>query len=212
VIAPAVTDAVAPDEEDLIAAPAARPDAAWAPPVTARTPVVPESRVAPTAQTFVQPTVQAAVGVGRWFQPLPGTPPLAGDGTEGPGARIVAAGGTPVHAVTAATVLAGGSAGAMRLRTGTGVEIGYAGMATESLTVTTGEQVVAGAILGTVAGAAGPGSRGQLVLTAHDPAGTALDTVRLLLGLPDPNELGFAAVGGGLGADPDELDRMLGGV
>jgi hypothetical protein len=39
--------------------------------------------------------------------------------------------------------------------------------------------------------------------------GPPVDAVEALIGLPDPNELGFEAVGEGLGVDPDALDREL---
>jgi hypothetical protein len=168
-----------------------------------------------SGQPYGQPdgpvgTTMAGFGVGRWFQPLPGTPPVAAaDGVPGPGARMVVAGGTPVHAVAAGTI-SPGQGGAVKLHTDEGLHISYAGLAADSVTAPAGNRVAAGAILGAVAGAHGRSTRGELLLDVRDPTGEPVDAVRLLLGLPDPNELGFAAVGGGLGVDPDDLDRMLG--
>jgi translation initiation factor IF-2 len=193
-------------------APAVSPDA-----VESEAALVWTAPAGPSAPTFVpssgQPDGQpaeamAGFGVGRWFQPLPGTPPVAAaDGVPGPGARMVAAGGTPVHAIAAGTISAG-PGGAMKLHTDEGLHIHYAGLV--AATTPPGSRVAAGSILGAVAGAHGRTTRGELVLDVRDPTGEPVDAVRLLLGLPDPNELGFAAVGGGLGVDPDDLDRMLG--
>jgi hypothetical protein len=36
-----------------------------------------------------------------------------------------------------------------------------------------------------------------------------VDAVEVLIGLPDPEELGVVAVGEGIGVDPDDLDREL---
>jgi murein DD-endopeptidase MepM/ murein hydrolase activator NlpD len=173
----------------------------------------------PSVPSFVPPsgqpdgpvgTTTAGVGVGRWFAPLPGTPPVAAvDGAPGPAARMVAAGGTPVHAIAAGTI-SPGQRGVVTLHTNEGLHIHYTGLDSASVTAPEGNRVAAGAILGLVAGAHGRTTRGELVLEVRDPTGAAVDAVRLLLGLPDPNELGFAAVGGGLGVDPDDLDRMLG--
>ena len=36
-----------------------------------------------------------------------------------------------------------------------------------------------------------------------------MDAVGVLLGLADPNELGFVADGPGIGVDPDPMDREI---
>jgi murein DD-endopeptidase MepM/ murein hydrolase activator NlpD len=150
--------------------------------------------------------VDVVIAVGRRFQPLPGTPPVRPDPA---GAVLVAPPGTPVHAVAAGAVqLPGG--GRLRLRTDDGLDLGYAGLAPGSIGVADGDRVPAGAVLGSLAAAAtGPA---RLLLDARDAAGAAVDPAALLLGLPDPNELGSAATTGGLGADPDALDRELAAV
>jgi len=153
------------------------------------------------------PTVPGAVppiGIGQRFQPVPGAQLVRVEGGDGV-ARIPAAPGTPVHAVAAGMVLdvnASVAAGDVALRGQDGQGYDYAGLDPESVTVAPGAAVRAGDILGAV----GPGGV-QLRLTALD--GTPADAVEALLGLPDSNELGYAASGSGLGIDPDELDREI---
>jgi hypothetical protein len=217
--APARSWALPPSAQAVArSAPAVSPDAVesesalgWTAPPSPSVPTFEPTFEPPSVQPGGQPAeTMAGFGVGRWFQPLPGTPPVAAaDGVPGPGARMVVAGGTPVHAIAAGTISAG-PGGAMKLHTDEGLHIHYAGLAAASRTTTPGSRVAAGSILGAVAGAHGRTTRGELVLDVRDPTGEPVDAVRLLLGLPDPNELGFAAVGGGLGVDPDDLDRMLG--
>jgi murein DD-endopeptidase MepM/ murein hydrolase activator NlpD len=158
--------------------------------------------VGPTGRPGSVP-LAATVAVGRRFQPLPGTPLPRPDAA---GALLIAPAGTPVHAVGAG-VVARAAAGVLRLRTDDGLEIGYARLAQGSVTVADGARVPAGAVLGAVAPAAtGPA---HLLLAAWDSAGP-VDPTTLLLGLPDPAELGYAPASDGLGVDPDALDRELG--
>jgi murein DD-endopeptidase MepM/ murein hydrolase activator NlpD len=178
-----------------IAVPSA-PVASWGRPAGGRT----AAPVGPRGGTVL---LAATVAVGRRFQPLPGTPlPRVGqDGT-----RLVAPGGTPVHAMGAG-VVSRAEAGVLRLRTDEGLEIGYARLAPGSITVADGARVPAGAVLGAVA----PGtanSPAYLLLAAWDANGP-VDSAALLLGLPDPAERGYAPADDGLGVDPDALDREL---
>jgi murein DD-endopeptidase MepM/ murein hydrolase activator NlpD len=146
----------------------------------------------------------AVVAVGRRFQPLPGTPPV---GSSPAGAVLIAPPGTLVHAIGSGVVLRPGGGGELRLRTDDGLDLGYAGLAPDSVVVADGDRVTAGAVLGVLAGAAG--GPPQLLLDVRDAAGAVVDPAGLLLGLPDPYELGSAA-GDGLGIDPDALDQALG--
>jgi murein DD-endopeptidase MepM/ murein hydrolase activator NlpD len=122
---------------------------------------------------------------------------------------LIAAPGTPVHAVGAGVVLRPGD-GRLRVRTDDGLDIGYAGLAPASIAVADGERVPAGAVLGALATAARGSAR--LLLDVRDAAGAVVDPAGLLLGLPDPTELGRAVAGAGLGRDPDALDRELAAV
>jgi murein DD-endopeptidase MepM/ murein hydrolase activator NlpD len=145
----------------------------------------------------------AVVAVGRRFQPLPGTPPVRSDPA---GAVLIAPPGTPVHAVGAGVVLRP-SDGVLRLRTDDGLDLGYVGMAPDSITAIDGDRVPAGAVLGLLADSVTGSTR--LLLDVRDAAGAVVDPAGMLLGLPDPYELGSAAAGDGLGIDPDALDRAL---
>jgi hypothetical protein len=145
----------------------------------------------------------AATGVGRRFGPLPGTPLLR---STADGAVLIAEPGLSVHAVAGGSVSVPAT-GALRLRTDDGLDIGYGGVVAGDA-LTDGDRVPAGAVLGVLA--SGPGGRGRLLLDVRNGAGAPVDPAGLLVGLPDPGELGYAAVPGGLGVDPDELDRVLG--
>jgi murein DD-endopeptidase MepM/ murein hydrolase activator NlpD len=114
--------------------------------------------------------------------------------------------GTPAHAI-AAGVVDRPADGVLRLRTDDGLEFGYARLAVASVTVADGSWVPAGAVLGAVAPA--DGGPPHLLLAAWDATGAPLDPAGLLLGLPDPAELGYTSTGSGLGLDPDALDREL---
>lgn len=141
------------------------------------------------------------VGLGVGFQPVPGAQivrPAAGDGV----ARIPARPGAPVHAVAAGIVLDVDGLGGVVLRGGDGSGYRYAGLDPGSLGVGPGATVAAGDILGAV-GADG------LQLRMTDPDDYPLDAVDALLGLADPNELGYAPVGSGEGIDPDPMDREI---
>jgi murein DD-endopeptidase MepM/ murein hydrolase activator NlpD len=141
------------------------------------------------------------MGVGRRFLPLPRAQLLRGTGDTRV-AVLPAAPGTPVHAIAAGSVLDVDPQGAIALSDESGLGQHIAGLHPASITVGHGAQVRAGAILGAV----GEAGRIEVRLTEN---GQPVDAVEALIGLPDPNELGFEAVGEGLGVDPDALDREL---
>jgi murein DD-endopeptidase MepM/ murein hydrolase activator NlpD len=146
-------------------------------------------------------SARVTVGVGRRFLPLPRAQLLRGTG-DGRVAVLPAEPGTPVHAIAAGSVVDVDPGGALALAGVDGLGQHLAGLDPERITVAEGAQVRAGAIVGAV-GAAG---RIEIRLTE---GGQPVDAVEALIGLPDPNELGFEAVGEGLGVDPDALDREL---
>jgi murein DD-endopeptidase MepM/ murein hydrolase activator NlpD len=145
---------------------------------------------------------RVTVGVGRRFLPLPRAQLVRGVG-DGRVAVIPAAAGTPVHAVSAGSVVDVDGQGGLALAGEDGAGQHYAGLDPGRVTVTIDGRVRAGAILGAV------GAEGRIEVRLSDQAGRPLDAVEALIGLPDPNELGFQAVGEGLGVDPDALDREL---
>ena len=140
-------------------------------------------------------------GLGGRFQPIPGAQilrPAHGDGV----ARVPARPGTPVHAVVGAIVLDVDGRGGLALRGADGASYHYTGLDTGSITVGVGGAVGPGDILGSL-------GADVLELRLTDEEGDPLDAVEALLGLADPNELGYVAVGSGLGVDPDEMDREI---
>jgi murein DD-endopeptidase MepM/ murein hydrolase activator NlpD len=141
------------------------------------------------------------VGVGRRFLPLPRAQLLRGNG-DGRVAVLPAAPGTPVHAIAAGCVVDVDPQGGIALADDDGLGQHIAGLDPARITVSQGAQVGAGAILGAV------GAAGRIEIRLTD-SGRPVDAVEALIGLPDPNELGFEAVGEGLGIDPDALDREL---
>lgn len=141
------------------------------------------------------------VGLGIRFQPVPGAQivrPANGDGV----ARVPANPGTPVHAVVAAIVLDVDGRGGLTLRGADGTGYHYSGLDSSSVTVGPSVAVSAGDILGATGAEV-------LELRLTDPEGDPLDAVEALLGLADPNELGYTPVGSGLGVDPDAMDREI---
>jgi murein DD-endopeptidase MepM/ murein hydrolase activator NlpD len=145
---------------------------------------------------------QLWVGVGRRFQPVPRAQLVRGSG-DGLAALLPAAPGTPVHAVEAGTVADLDGEGGIALLGDDGWRQHYAGLDPDGITVPVGAAVRAGAILGSVSG------RGRVEVRISDDSGRPVDAVEVLIGLPDPGELGVVAVGEGLGVDPDDLDREL---
>ena len=141
------------------------------------------------------------IGVGGAFQPIPGAQAVSvpdGDGV----ARIPARPATPVHAVVAGMVVDVDGRGGLTLRGPDGGGFRYAGLDPTSVTVGYGGTVAAGDILGTLA-------VDVLEVRADDPGGDPVDAVAALLGLADPNELGYVALGAGSGLDPDPMDREI---
>jgi hypothetical protein len=161
----------------------------------------------------------APVRVGSRFQPLPGPlpvasgPSIAAAAPSTPGLVLVAPAGTPVHAVEAGIVDRPEGAGhPLRVVADSGLTFCYGGVAPGSVTVSRGARVAAGTILGTVAVTSlstAPPDRPRLVLRILDAAGVDVDVAAFLVGLPDPNELGHAAVGTGADIDPDPVDREI---
>ncbi|OLT21069.1 hypothetical protein BJF78_34725 [Pseudonocardia sp. CNS-139] len=111
-------------------------------------------------------------------------------------ARVPAGPGTPVHAVMSGTVI-GTSAAGIAIRAADGSRTDYAGVRPG---VREGAAVAAGDIVG-----AGVGEPVEIGVRAASDA--RLDAVDVLLGLPDPNDLGYAAPG--VGVDPYAIDRDL---
>jgi murein DD-endopeptidase MepM/ murein hydrolase activator NlpD len=121
-----------------------------------------------------------------------------GDGV----ARVPAHPGTPVHAVIAGIVMGVDGQGGIGLRGADGRQFAYTGLDPASVTVPPGSAVDAGDILGAVGAQV-------LELRLADADGQPLDAAEALLGLADPNELGYVPVGSGLGVDPDPMDREI---
>ena len=141
------------------------------------------------------------IGVGGAFQPIPGTQPVSVPGGDRV-ARIPARPGTPVHAVAAAMVVDVDGRGGLALRGADGADYVYSGLDPASVTVGYGGTVAAGDIVGALHGEV-------LELRVTGPDGEPMDAVAALLGLADPNELGFVAEGPGTGVDPDPMDREI---
>ena len=146
-------------------------------------------------------SVSPRIGVGGAFQPIPGTQPVSVPGGDGV-ARIPARAGVPVHAVAAGMVVDVDGRGGLTLRCADGADYRYTGLDPASVTVGYGGTVAAGDIVATLHG-------DVLELGATGPDGEPVDAVAALLGLADPNELGFVAEGPGTGVDPDPMDREI---
>jgi murein DD-endopeptidase MepM/ murein hydrolase activator NlpD len=144
----------------------------------------------------------APVAIGRRFLPLPHAQLLRGAG-DGRAALLPASPGTPVHVIAAGTVSDIDGQGAVAIVAEDGTLEHYAGLDPAAVTVRVDSPVRAGAIIGRVS------DDGRVEIRLSDRDGRPLDAVELLIGLPDPSELGLAPVGEGLGVDPDELDREL---
>ena len=179
----------------------------------AQEPVPAESRPVPAARPRVaggRPPPPR--GEGELFQPVPEAnlvdrwrPGPDGAPRNASGIDIVAPEGTPVHAVAGGTVAAVEDAGrAVRVQGEDGRRYAYRLLEQGSVTVAPGQRIEAGRILGAV----GPGPPlPHLHLEVGDADGTPLNPYELLLGVPDPNELGYGAVGLGVDIDPDLTDR-----
>src|SRR4051812_10534737 len=161
-----------------------------------RPPVVPRRRAPQSGapRTVAPADIPGAAGrpvpirTGRRFRPLPGPLPAPAGPATGQVA-LVAAAGTPVHAVESGTVSGPkGQGEPLRLRADSGIIFSYAGLAPTALTVHDGDRVAAGMILGTLTGLM---SSVELpVLSAVDDGGADVDVADLLVGAADPNELG----------------------
>lgn len=159
------------------------------------------------ATTPVEPVV-----VGRRFQPVPGGAlprPHAADPLM---AALLATPASPVFAVTEGTVRrapAQVAAGAVELRAPDGSALVLLGGPSVAWVVDDEESVVAGAVLGIVAGSAGDPPAEPLLVLAVDASGSQVDAVALLVGLPDPGELDLVGTESAVGVDPYRLDLEL---
>lgn len=138
------------------------------------------------------------VGLGDGFQPIAGGQIVRTSYSDGI-ARIPASPGVSVHAVVTGTVQVDPDAGQLVLTAADGRRFDYAGLDGASVTVAPGVGVAAGDIVGRLAAT-------YLELRVTDRGGAAVRAEDWLLGLPDPNELGYQAVGAGQGVDPDAMD------
>ncbi|WP_456787283.1 hypothetical protein [Cellulomonas sp. P5_C5] len=161
--------------------------------------------------TSSAPPVDPVV-VGRRFQPVPGGALPRPHPSDPLMAALLATPAAPVFAVTAGTVRrapAQVSAGAVELRAPDGSALVLLGGSTVAWVVDDEEPVVAGAVLGIVAGSPGDPPGDPLLVLAIDPSGTQVDAVELLIGLPDPGELDLLGSDPGAGVDPYHLDLEL---
>jgi hypothetical protein len=92
--------------------------------------------------------------------------------------------------------------GGLALRGPDGGGYHYTGLDPATVTVGHGGTVAAGDILGSLAAEV-------LELRVTGPDGYPVDAVEALLGLADPNELGYVPEGPGTGVDPDPMDREI---
>jgi hypothetical protein len=143
------------------------------------------------------------VGLGKAFQPIAGGQIVrAGVDVRDGVARVPAYPGSPVHAVVDGTVGDSARHDALELRAADGRRFNYVGLAPGSVTVAPGTVVAAGDILGLLEGR-------LLELRITDLRGETVRADDAMLGLTDPNELGYIPVGVGLGVDPDHIDRQI---
>jgi hypothetical protein len=105
-----------------------------------------------------------------------------------------------VHAVVAGVIMTVGGQGALELRGADGTDYRYLGLDADSIAVGVGSTVAAGDIVGAVGAE-------MIELRVFVGDGSQIDAVDALVGLADPNELGYAAVGSTRELDPDEMDR-----
>ncbi|MDQ0373739.1 hypothetical protein J2X26_002050 [Cellulomonas humilata] len=176
-------------------------------------------RSTPEPATAARPPVRTAVGppvdpvvVGERFQPVPGGALPRPHPSDPLMAALLATPAAPVFAVTAGTVRrapAQVAAGAVELRAPDGSAFVLLGGSTVAWVVDDEEPVVAGAVLGIVAGSPGDPPGEPLLVLAIDPSGTQVDAVALLVGLPDPGELDLMGSDPAAGVDPYRLDLEL---
>ncbi len=184
------------------------------PPGTTSTPTsaTPASaRAAEGGAAMSSPDGAAAVfGVGGWFQPLAGgVLPLPRRHEGRHGALLTGRAGAVIHAVSRGVVELAPD-GELLLRTDDGRRVTFRPMAAASWSVEPGQQVEAGAVLGTTAPE--PDTDHGLFIAVSDAAGVPLAADELLVGLPDPAELGSGSNRAPtlpLPPDPYELDLKL---
>ncbi|KQY24990.1 hypothetical protein ASD16_05885 [Cellulomonas sp. Root485] len=182
-----------PAETDLLAVP--------------ERPLRPVAAPRPVRSGPVDPVV-----VGRRFQPVPGGALPRPHPSDPLMAALLATPAAPVFAVTAGTVRrapAQITAGAVELHAPDGSAFVLLGGSTVAWVVDDEEPVVAGAVLGIVAGSPGDPPGEPLLVLAIDSSGTQVDAVALLVGLPDPGELDLLGSDPAAGVDPYRLDLEL---
>ena len=171
----------------------------------------PVPRHRPDAPPDRPPAVDPVV-VGRRFQPVPGGALPRPHPADPLMAALLTTPAAPVFAVTEGTVRrapAQVAAGAVELRAPDGSALVLLGGPDVAWVVDDEEAVVAGAVLGIVAGSPGDPPGEPLLVLAVDPSGTQVDAVGLLVGLPDPGELDLLGSDSGAGVDPYRLDLEL---
>ncbi len=146
-------------------------------------------------QAVPEALLSVPVAVRRLFHPVPGVPLVGPDGA------ITAESGTAVHAVVAGVVEME-SGEDLRLQADDGLTIRYGGVA-PGTGVMSGIQVLGGAVLGAI------GAGARITIAIRDADGNERDAASFLLGFADPDGLGYAPTGFGVGLDPDALDRSL---
>jgi murein DD-endopeptidase MepM/ murein hydrolase activator NlpD len=209
---PPPQQAPAPPEQAPAPPPEERPEPAPEPPAAAV--IIATPPIIPAAPAAKDPGAPGPRGDGEYFQPVPSAQLVDGwrlwaAGERREGIDVVAPEGTPVHAVAGGTVVAAERSGqTMQVQGDDGRRYAYMGLRDGSLTVATGQRIEAGRILGAVGGTVEPP---HLHLEINDPDGSPINPYELLLGLPDPNELGYGAVGLGTDIDPYPTDGEAAG-
>jgi hypothetical protein len=113
---------------------------------------------------------------------------------------VVAAAGTPVHAICAGTVRHADGA-TVRIEGEDGHTCSYS--AVQDARVAQGDRVDGGAILGVVAADTAGRNALRLKVVGQDQA--PVHPLELLLGAADPNELGYGPTGTGVDVDPEAV-------
>lgn len=174
----------------------------------------PPSPVAAVPSSAPDQEVAAVVPVvvGRRFQPVPGGALPRPHPSDPLMAALLATPAAPVFAVTEGTVRrapAQVAAGAVELRAPDGSALVLLGGPSVAWVVDDEESVVAGSVLGIVAGSPGDPPGEPLLVLAVDASGSQVDAVALLVGLPDPGELDLLGTDSAVGVDPYRLDLEL---
>jgi hypothetical protein len=165
--------------------------------------VVPPSRVpSPTGR----PQASGPRGVGLLFYPLAGVPMVRPAAAYPLIAEFWVPADSEVHAIAAGR-LHMSEPGVVAIGTELGLTLTYTGLRVGAEPATVSGQVHAGVVIGHVEGE--PGSVSLLKVAATAPDGSPVNAVELVVGLPDPAELGYADTATGELVDPDGLDQEL---